>query len=134
MSSTYCWDDFKSACALGESKVQVLLDAERTARSEFSLKTKVETLAFIGSGGVHGLDPDKTVEWRNNPDKAIIIMVDSYNFFASSQYGYLAFMFQPKTSKWILKSFKLNDKEDPRKNTTLGDAFAKAMLKTKELK
>ncbi|HEY8270781.1 MAG TPA: hypothetical protein VIG33_07810 [Pseudobdellovibrionaceae bacterium] len=101
------------------------------ARDHFNLKTKDETLHFISMGGVHGLGPDKTVPWKNNPNPQNPVMVDSYNFFAGSDYGYLAFMFQPLTNKWLLKSFKKNDKPDPR-NTSIGDAFKKALQLLKE--
>ncbi len=53
-------------------------------------------------------------------------MVDSYNFFANTQYGYLAYMYQPITQKWLLKSFKKNTNANPR-NTVLADALKKAL-------
>ncbi len=134
MQPTYKWDDFVNACKTGEKAVQVMYDAEQDARNQFSLKTKAETLNFISSGGVHGLDFDKTTPWKNNPRKDTNpIMVDSYNFFAGTDFGYLAFMFQPITQKWLLKSFKKNTKTDPR-NGAFGDAFRKALELLQEKK
>lgn len=126
MSASYKLDDFMRACRIGIGAVTVLTPAERGAREHFNLKSKPDTLQFIGNEGIHGLDFDKTRLWEKNPNPEVPVMVDSYNFFAGSDYGYLAFMFQPRTSKWLLKSFKKNDKHDPRK-TVLGDALKKAL-------
>lgn len=51
-------------------------------------------------------------------------MVDAYGFYSGTTYGYIAFMFQPKTNKWIIKSFKKNDRQGP-KYFPFGDLIGK---------
>ena len=127
MSPSYKLEDFMEACRKGSKAVTVLKSADDTAKSEFRLKSKDDLIHFIGSGGISGLELANNAPWDKNPNKEQEIMVDSYDFFAGSDYGYLAFMFQPVTSKWLIKSFKKNNKPDPRNNTLMGEAFKKAL-------
>jgi hypothetical protein len=132
---TYKLNDFLVACKVGIKDVVVLKTAKTTALQDFKLRSDVDTLSFIGNGGIHGLEFDKSKAWKNNPDPINNpIQVDSYDFFAGSSFGYLAFMFQPFTKKWLLKSFKKNQKPDPRNQSTLGLAFSKALQQIKEEK
>lgn len=124
MVPSYNWDDFVKACKAGVSSVQVMGKAELGARNDFKLTTKADTLKFIGDSGLSGMQFDKTKEWEKNPTPLVPVMVDSYDFFAGSDYGYIAFMHQPKTNMWLLKSFKKNTKTDPRKG---GSAMATAL-------
>jgi hypothetical protein len=108
----YSLQDFVAACADG-SAVKVLKPAMQTAPS-FGLMTEPEVIAWIGNGGLEKPEHANTETWLNNPDRTQPIWVDSYNFFSGLDYGYIAFMFQPKTKNWLIKSLKKNDKPDPR--------------------
>lgn len=56
VAPTYKWNDFIQACAQGTETVVVMKDAERDARSDFSLKSKADTLLFIPNGGIDNHD------------------------------------------------------------------------------
>jgi len=65
-----------------------------------------------------------TKEWENNPDKTFKIYVDAYEFRSLCKLGYIAFMYNEKTLKWIIKSFHLSE----NRNTTMEMALFKAGL------
>ena len=109
----YTLQDFIAACSEG-SGVRVLNSASPTARSDFGLMTDPDIIAWIGEGGLERPQHANTELWEKNPDPTQPIWVDSYNFFSGVDYGYVAFMFQSKTKKWLLKSLKKNDRPDPR--------------------
>lgn len=105
MKAAYNFADFTDACAIGEKSVQVIKGAEQTAREHFNLKAKSEILGFIANGGLENPEYIKTKQWKNDPNNSGI-MVDSYKFKSGSITGYTAYMYQPITKKWLLKSFK----------------------------
>ena len=120
----YSLQDFVAACAAGLA-VKVLKTAMQTAPHDFGLMTEPEVVAWIGNGGLEKPEHANTETWLNNPDPTQPIWVDSYNFFSGLDYGYIAFMFQPKTKKWLIKSLKKNDHLDPRP-LLLADRLRKA--------
>jgi hypothetical protein len=87
-------------------------DAKNDARNIFKLKTTNEILQYITNNGLENLQPEVTKIWEKNPDQSIKIYVDSYEFEAFSMKGYIAFFFNPKTSKWNIKSFHLSNKRN----------------------
>lgn len=71
------------------------------------------SLDFIGNGGLSKPVHANTAAWANNPDPSKPIQVDSHDFHSGTKHAYIAFMFQPKTGQWLIKSFKLNDEASP---------------------
>ncbi len=126
MKAAYKFADFTSACAIGVEAVHVIKGATITARSDFNLKTNGEILGFISNGGLENLGYIKTKPWKNDP-KSSGIMVDSYNFYSGDTKGYMAYLYQPETKKWLLKSFK---KDNPSGVKNLPFKGLKQMLKS----
>jgi hypothetical protein len=87
--------------------------ALETARSDFGLYTEAKVLKFIGNDGIEKPKHLRTAIWENNPKPENVVWVDSYEFFSSADFGYLAF-FRALTGKWMIKSFKKNDQPDQR--------------------
>lgn len=110
---TYDFDDFIMVCANDEKMVYIGREAIKTARQFLNLKTSHEICSFIGSGGLEKPSFINTTPWDNNPNPSCLIMVDAYSFYSYRSHGYLAFLYQPITQKWIIKSFKEFD--DPAK-------------------
>lgn len=104
-TSYYKVEDFIKACAKKTSTVVVLKHALQRACDIFDLCTRTDLLAFIGNGGCENPEFISTKSWDNNPDKSVEIKVDSYEFTTNNKKGYLAFMHNNKTKKWIIKSF-----------------------------
>lgn len=109
----YKLQDFVAACTEG-SAVKVLRPAMSTAPSDFGLMTEMEIIGWIGDGGLEKPEHANTALWEKNPVPERPIWVDSYDFFSGPDFAYIAFMFQPETKKWLIKSLKKNDKPSPR--------------------
>lgn len=101
-------------CADGTSKIVVTRGAMETAKTDFKLMTQSNVLEFIANGGLEKPSFINKKEWKNNPDKSVVIMVDAYAFFSGILYGYIAFIYITKTKKWLIKSFKKHRDPDPR--------------------
>lgn len=127
MKAAYEFTDFTSACAIGIEAVHVIRGARVTAESDFNLKTNSEILGFIFNGGLEKPKYIKTKPWENDP-KNSGIMVDSYNFYSGNTKGYIAYLYQPETKKWLLKSFK---KDNPPGGKNLPFEGLKQMLEGK---
>jgi hypothetical protein len=110
----YSLDALVKACSI-RGAVFLYQQAVQDANADFNLRTEREVLGFIANGGLEDPAYHSTVPLRlNNQDCGA--MVDSYFFYSGPSYGYLAF-FLAKTSKWAIKSFKKNDRPDPRSLT-----------------
>jgi hypothetical protein len=116
--------EFFRCCNENKSDVVPLKRALDDANSYFGLKTKSNLLDFIGNNGMEDLKFVNTKEWENNPDKTTPIYVDAYQFRSMCKLGYIAFMFNKKTLKWLIKSFHLSE----NRNTTMEMALYKAGL------
>jgi len=101
---SYKFSDFKKACK-NPKEVIIFSDAYYFADLYFSLRTKKQILSFIQSDGLENLSFLNTRRWGKNPNKNNPIMVDSYEFISGYRKGYLAFMYNKITGKWIIKSF-----------------------------
>lgn len=113
---SYHYTAFCAGCAGGPACTIVSKGAQQTARSDFGLNTAAAVLEFVAEGGLESPSFISSSVWLNNPDPANTIMVDSYDFHSGpTLYGYIAFLKAP-TGKWLIKSFKKNDKPDPRPN------------------
>ena len=128
-SPTYTFQEFVEACGSGVNKVFIFKGAKETAKSDFNLSTESSVLNFIATGGVESPQFVNTKPWENNPNTKTNIMVDAYHFSSGLKYGYLAFMFQPATEKWSIKSFKKQD--DPR-NLPFADLLGNLTFKKEE--
>jgi len=107
-----CLALFIKAC--GEAgEVIVVTEAMDTARDDFGLATKKDLLEFITNNGLQVPRPINRAPLKNNPDPNNPMLVDAYDFRSGKKFGYMA-IYRGPTGKWILKSFKKNDKEDDR--------------------
>jgi hypothetical protein len=120
----YIFADLVSACTDNQNDVIPLKQALMDADTIFGLKTKQALLAFISNGGLEDLSFENTKEWENNPDKSHSIVVDAYEFRSMCKLGYIAFMYNDITRKWIIKSFHLS----MNRNNAIGLALIKAGL------
>lgn len=115
MTAAYDIQHLISACETG-SVIFVTKAAQDDASAHFKLRTNSDVYAFIANGGLENLNHINTKEWENNPNPETEIMVDAYDFYSGKKQGYIAFFFNPKTQKWIIKSFKQNLKQRPKNN------------------
>jgi hypothetical protein len=134
MASAYNINYLITAC--GEiDQVVVLESAQKTAREDFNLQTKKAVINFISNNGLESLYYINTKHWENNPNKNCPIMVDAYSFYSGPTHGYIAFFFNPKTNKWLIKSFKLNRNSAPRNNKFIDQlSVIKALMQETEEK
>ncbi len=124
--SAYLLADFIAACSK-PGEVVPTRGAILTARTDFGLATGTELLGFVSSGGLEQPTLISTKPWKNNPNPSTRIDVDAYAFFSGTRFGYIAFLRQPATTKWLVKSFKRNTEPDPR-NLSMLEAFRKKGL------
>lgn len=120
MDPAYNYEDFISDCTKGIEKTFVTKRALLTAGTDFSLPTQQQVLNFIGNNGLEKPHYINSEVWDKNPEPKNVIMVDAYSFYSGLLYGYIAFIFQPKTKKWAIKSFKKNREPDTRNLAFLG--------------
>jgi hypothetical protein len=134
MAAAYSLNDLIKAC--GEINQVVVLDnAQRSARDDFGLITKKAVIDFVYNDGLESPHYINTTPWKNNPDPCCLILVDAYSFYSGPKQGYMAFFFNPKTDKWLIKSFKLNKDSAPRSNIFLDQLSAiKALMEKTEEK
>jgi len=109
----YNLDDLVKVCGEG-SDVYISHGALQTAGADFGLITQEEVIAFIANDGLECPVHANTARWKNDPKPSRHVLVDSYDFFSGPKMGYIAFFRSPDTGKWIVKSFKQNDKADQR--------------------
>lgn len=130
MPPAYDFETFIAACQAGAG-VKVGFDAQQDASTHFGLHTQRGVLSFVGDGGLETPKHANNVPWKNNPDKSVEIRVDSYDFYSGTTHGYIAFLYNPKTKLWFIKSFKPNDKPGQR-FTQMGDALRKFLGSTEK--
>ncbi len=108
-TSSYNFLDFKKACRKkNRNNVFISLKVRKDADKFFNLRTKNQILDFIYNDGLENKSFINTTPWKENPDKNMQIMVDAYEFESGNKRGYLAFMHNKHTNKWIIKSFHLS--------------------------
>lgn len=127
--SYYNYEDFKEACGNSMSNVILFKNAESGAKSHFNLFPKSKVLDFIYNDGLEDLNFINTKDWENNPNPENPIKVDAYEFKSLHKLGYIAFMYNTLTDKWIIKSFKKSNNSNP----TMYLAFQRAGLTSEEL-
>lgn len=108
----YDFNEFLKACGI-PGNVTIAYDAKNGA-GYFNLLTESAILAFIACGGLENPNYINTDVWHLNPNKPPDVNVDAYSFFSGKKFGYIAFMFLPRTNKWRIKSFKRNNNPNPR--------------------
>lgn len=118
----YKYKDFKQACGNDTYNVIPIDDVLRNAREKFNLNTKSQLLEFIHYDGLEDLKFVNTKDWENNPDPANTIKVYAYEFRTMGKLGYIAFMYNKNTQKWLIKSFHLSK----NRNMAMFLAFKKA--------
>jgi hypothetical protein len=118
----YKYKDFKQACGNDTYNVIPIDDVLRNAREKFNLNTKSQLLEFIHYDGLEDLKFVNTKDWENNPDPANTIKVYAYEFRTMGKLGYIAFMYNKNTQKWLIKSFHLSK----NRNMAMFLAFEKA--------
>lgn len=112
-----------AACVSGRG-VTVLGGARRDAKEQFRLRTSQSVIDFIANGGLEDAKFHSTQPFQlEGPDHGAL--VDSYEFFSGPNFGYMAF-FRNADGIWVVKSFKKNDRRDPRFNLAIFDALKRA--------
>lgn len=124
----YDFEEFRKACRKKQNTVFILPKAQKDAWDFFNLRTRTQLLDFISNHGLEELKFINKKKWEKNPDKQNVVMVDAYEFRSRFKLGYIAFMYNPKTQKWIIKSFHPSENTNP----TMMFALAKAGLLTQE--
>jgi hypothetical protein len=109
----YDIEEFLRACGTDQSNIFIFQSALKDASEFFGLKTKTQLLGFICNGGLEKLEFQNSNHWKNNPDKEAPIYIDAYEFVTVCRLGYIAFMHNNKTKKWIIKSFKPSENSNP---------------------
>jgi len=118
----YKYEDFVKACKKGVSAVIPINQVLKDANECFNLKTAKDLLAFIANGGLEKFEFVNTKEWESNPNKSNPIMVDAYEFMTIHRRGYIAFFYNARTGKWIIKSFHLSSQRNLAMETALRNA------------
>jgi len=113
--------EFFESCRTNQNAVIPFKQALDDADHYFGLKTKTALLDFIGNDGLEELEFINSKPWENNKDTTRVIWVDAYEFKSMCKLGYIAFMHNELTIKWLIKSFHLSE------NTS--NAFAIALQK-----
>ena len=111
--SYYEYKNFREACCSHWDTVILINPVPKTASSDFNLNNKKEVLDFICNNGLEDLVFVNTKEWEKNPNPKEAIMVDAYKFRTMHRLGYIAFMYNKHTQKWIIKSLHLSDDRNP---------------------
>lgn len=103
----YNFADFKKACK-EKDLIYIPHDVRADAYKYFNLRGKKQILDFIENNGLENLHYLYNNAWKNNPNKNIIIMIDNYEFTSCGKLGFIAFRYNNKNNKWIIKSFHLS--------------------------
>lgn len=127
--SYYNFEDFKKSCADDVENVIPLNPVLKDAMNHFNLSTKSNLLKFINNDGLENLNFINTKPWEKNPDPSNEIKIDAYEFRSLSKLGYIAFMYNETTRKWIIKSFHLSTNRNPAMSLALKEA---GLIETEE--
>jgi len=107
---SYNFLDFKKSCKKkNRNNVFIFPNVLKDADKYFNLRTKNQILDFIYNDGLKNRFFINTNPWKQNPNKNKQIMVDNYEFVTGHKKGYLSFMYNNCTNKWIIKSFHLSE-------------------------
>ncbi len=122
------FNEFKKACLETPLDVIPIGKTLKDASEIFNLRTKSELLSFIANNGLEKLTFINKKSWEKNPNPNHDIDVYAYYFSTRAIAGYVAFMFNEKTQKWLIKSF-----HHPKdRNTLMQDVLQKALALKKE--
>lgn len=102
------FNKLKENCISNTENVIPIDDVPKDARNDYNLKTKQELLDFITNDGLENLKYINTKDWEKNPDTTCPIDVYAFEFRTMFKLGYIAFMYNQKTNKWLIKSFHLS--------------------------
>ena len=124
---SYNFLDFKKSCRKkNKNNVFIFSKALKGADKYFNLRTKKQILDFIYTDGLKNRYFYNTAPWEKTQNKNKQIMVDAYEFESGSKRGYLAFMYNNCTNKWIIKSFHLSE--------NMNDQMCQAIIKSDIMK
>lgn len=87
--------------------------APEDASRDFNLHTKEAIYSFVAEG----LETPTFINqkpWENDLDQTNPTTVYAFSFYSGKKFGYIAFMKSNQTGKWLIKSFKKNNREDSR--------------------
>ncbi|NOQ45083.1 MAG: hypothetical protein GQ559_00140 [Desulfobulbaceae bacterium] len=115
---------FKTASKECPGDVIPIGNVMRDAEAIFNLRTKSQLLEFIVNDGLEDLTYINKKPWEKNPDPEHEVIVYAFRFRTNAIPGYIAFMYQNRTDKWLIKSFHMPEDRD----TPILKAFQKALL------
>jgi len=118
----YNFEDFRKACDEDKNSVVPIGSVQKDAEAFFSLRTKTQLLEFISNNGLEDLQFENKKIWDKNPNKGNAIIVDAYEFRSMFKLGYIAFMYNSQTKKWLIKSFHLSENMNPTMMFALQEA------------
>ena len=122
---TYDLKEFIKCCSSNREMVFIFPSALKDAKNDFELDNQGEILDFIGNNRLEMPEFRNRKLWEKNRDPNNPLFVEDYEFKSLGKLGYIAFMYNKKENKWLIKSFHLSD----RMNTLLADELKKALDK-----
>lgn len=117
--------EFKIACQDSPNSVIPIGQTLKDASNIFNLRTKRSLLDFIVNDGLEDLTFINKKKWELNPSPDDPIEVYAYRFKTRAIAGYIAFMFNDHTEKWLIKSFH----QPKDRNIGMLEAMQKALEK-----
>ena len=98
----YKIDKLKEAC---RKRNVVFIGSSVTDATYFGFIGKEAVCSYLVSSMFKPTEFVNSKPWENNPDPDHEIIVDAYHFMVEGKTGYLAFFYNDRTQKWIIKSF-----------------------------
>lgn len=115
MPPRHDFENFEKCCREKPENVLIHSPAKQGAREEFGLKTDDDIKSFIADGGLSDRVFVKTDIFKAAQDlRGQEMSADVYDFWSGTKFGYFALVHNPNNRAWLIKSFKSNEKENPR--------------------
>lgn len=116
---------FERCCNAQPNGVLIHDKAKEGARTHFNLKTDDDIKYFVAQGGLADRLFIKRDPFGAAKDlRGEKMWVDVYDFWSGAKYGYFALVQNPKNKAWLIKSFTLNNKSNPRNQQQFGSNMA----------
>lgn len=120
MIAAYRVEDFLRSCAAAAREaargkaasswqVRLVWGAKEEASRDLGLATERDALSFLGTLEPANLRPESLdMPLELSIFAPTVVKVDAYQLTCIAKIGYLAFLKNPKTGQWNVKSLKLN--------------------------
>jgi len=130
MGPHHSFDDFEQCCLETPKNVIIHDPAKVDARTHFGLKTDDDIKHFVAQKGLTDRAFIKRDPFGAAQDlRGETMWVDVYDFWSGDKFGYFALVRNPRNGAWLIKSFTLNDKRNPREpRSSIGSITSTAFL------